>query len=168
MTEPQRTVTVTVIEKPDCKLILKRGITSQNYFEYSAEIGCDAFETLNSIFPTLDKVAFIDLPPCLIKPNTSLVAAAVEVPADYSGEIPEGFEIIDLPSHLYMCFNGTPYDDENWYGQAHEELYKAIENYKPELYGFKYAKDEAPIFNHLASVENGVRQIIPVRKIISR
>jgi hypothetical protein len=168
MTDAQRTVTVTVIEKPDCKLILKRGIAAKNYFEYSAEIGCDAFETLKTVSPTLDKVACVDLPLCLIKPNTSLVAAAVEVSADYSGEIPEGFEIIDLPAHLYMCFNGAPYDDENWCGKAHQELYKAIDNYKPELYGYEYIKDEAPVFNHFASAENGVRQIIPVRKIISR
>jgi len=165
MAETQRTVTVTVIEKPDRKLILKRGIKSQNYFEYSAEIGCDAFEILETVPFALDKVTCIDLPPCLIKPGTSPVAAAVEVPANYNGEIPDGFEIIDLPSHIYMCFNGAPYADESWYGAAHQELYRAISNYNPDLYGYEYAKDSAPVFNNFASAKSGVKQLIPVKRL---
>ena len=164
MAETPRTVTVTVIEKPNCKLVLNRGIQSQGYFDYDAEMGCDKFEILEAVSPTLDKVAFIELPPCMITPGTSRAAAAVEVPADFNGNIPEGFEIADLPTHLYMCFNGAPYEDENWYGEAHQELYRVIDSYKPELYGYEYAKDEAPIFNHFASAKDGVRQIIPVKR----
>lgn len=165
MAETQRTVTVTIIEKPTCKLILKRGIKSQNYFEYDEEMGCDMFEILETVPNALDKVVFIELPPCMIIPETSMAAAAVEVPIDFSGNIPEGFEITDLPSHLYMCFNGAPYEDENWFGEAHQELYRAIDNYKPELYGYEYAKDSAPVFNHFASAKYGVKQIIPVKRL---
>jgi len=161
----QRTVTVTVVEKPACKLILIRGKKSQNYFEFCAEMGCDKFEILETVPGALDKPVQIDLPPCMITPGTSLAAAALEVPADFSGEIPEGFEIIDLPPHLYMWFNGAPYEDERMYGEAHQELYRAIDNYKPELYGYEYAKDSAPVFNYFASAVNGVRQMIPVRKL---
>lgn len=165
MSENQRTVTVTIIEKPTCKLILKRGITSTGYFEFDAEMGCDTFEILETVPNALEKVVFLELPPNMITPGTSKAAAALEVPFDFNGEIPEGFEMIDLPSHLYMWFNGAPYEDESMFGVAHEELYRAIANYKPELYGYEYAKDSAPIFNYFASAVNGVRQMIPVRRL---
>jgi len=165
MSENQRTVTVTIIEKPTCKLILKRGIKSEGYFEYDAEMGCDKFEILETIPNALDKVVYIELPQKMITPGTSKAAAALEVPSDYNGEIPEGFEIIDLPSHLYLWFNGAPYEDESMFGVAHQELYRAIANYKPELYGYEYAYDSAPIFNYFASAVNGVRQMLPARKI---
>lgn len=165
MAENQRTVTVTIIEKPNCKLILKRGIKSEGYFEYDAEMGCDTFEILEAVPNALEKVVFVELPPKMITPGTSRAAAALEVPLDFSGDMPEGFEMIDLPSHLYMWFNGAPYEDESMFGVAHEELYRAIANYKPELYGYEYVKDSAPIFNYFASSVTGVRQMIPVRRL---
>ena len=165
MSENQRTVTVTIIEKPECKLILKRGIKSTDYFEYDAEMGCDKFEILETIPNALEKAVYINLPPCMIISGTSRAAAALEVPVDFAGVVPEGFEIIDLPSHLYMWFNGAPYEDESMFGVAHEELYRAIAKYKPELYGYEYATDSAPIFNYFASAANGVRQMIPVRHL---
>lgn len=165
MAENQRIVTVTIIEKPTCKLILKRGITSTGYFEFDEEMGCDTFETLEAVPQSLEKVVFLELPPSMIKPGTSKAAAALEVPFDFNGWIPEGFEMVDLTSHLYMWFNGAPYEDECMFGVAHEELYRAIANYKPELYGYEYAKDSAPIFHYFASAVTGVRQMIPVRRL---
>lgn len=70
---------------------------------------------------------------------TSKALSALEVPVDYSGKIPDGFEVIDLPSHFYMWFNGAPYEDESMFGGAREELYRAIANYKPELYGYHFS-----------------------------
>ncbi len=163
MAENQRIVTATIIEKPTCKLILKRGIKSTGYFEFDAEMGCDKFEILETIPNALEKVVFIELPANMITSGTSKVAAALEVSFDFKGKIPEGFEMIDLPAHLYIWFNGAPYEDDCMYGVAHEELYRAIDNYRPELYGYEYAKDSVPIFNYFASAANGVRQMIPVR-----
>ncbi|MDD4414021.1 MAG: AraC family transcriptional regulator [Oscillospiraceae bacterium] len=164
MSENQRIVTVTIAPKPDCKLILKRGIKSEDYFAFDAEMGCDWWEILETVPGALDKVVFLLLPPHMIQPGTSKAAVALEMPADYSGEIPEGFEVVDLPSSLYMHFNGAPYEEESWYGYAHEEIGHAIANYKPELYGYEFAEDLAPTFTYGASAINGCRTIIPVRK----
>lgn len=165
MAENQRTVTVTIVEKPTRKLILKRGVTSTCYFEFCEEMGCDAFELLEAIPQALEKAVFLELPPSMITPGTSRAAAALEVPVDFSGSIPEGFDLVDLPPHLYMWFSGAPYEDESMFGVAHEELYRAIAHYKPELYGYEYAKDAAPIFHYFASAATGVRQMIPVRRL---
>lgn len=162
-----RTVTVTIIEKPACKLILKRGIKSTDYFSYCDEIGCDTWEILENVTRALDKVVFVELPPYLIISGTSKVACAVEVPLDFNSDIPEGFEIIELPVHLMMWFQGAPYEDENWYGEAHSEMYRAIENYKPELYGYEFAKDSAPCFGYGTSAATGCREMIPVKRLLT-
>ena len=165
MAENQRTVTVTIVEKTARRLILKRGRQSTDYFGYCEEIGCDAFEALETIPHALEPVVFLELPPGMLLPGTSRAAAALEVPADYSGEIPEGFEVIDLPPCLMMWFNGAPYEDESLFGVAHEELYRAIAGYRPALYGYAYAKDAAPVFHYFASAATGVRQMIPVKRL---
>ena len=187
MSENQRTVTVTVVEKPVCKLILARGIKAMHYFELCEEIGCDKSEiletiaqklngefygkqTTNHIYPgesvsNIGRVSYVDLPPNLTLPNTSRAAFALEVPADYNCEIPDGFDVVDLSPFSYMWFQGAPYEDENWFGCAHEELARAINNYKPKLYGYEFAKDAAPHFMYGTSAATGCREMIPVKKI---
>ena len=165
MAEKQRTVTVTVVEKPDCKLILKRGIKSTDYFSYCEEIGCDTWEVLETIPETLGGIPFLELPPHMITPGTSKAACGVEVPADFNGKIPEGFEIVELPSFFYMWFNGAPYEDENMFGDAHEEMVRTIAGYKPELYGYEFAEDSAPHFHYGTSAANGCKEMIPVRRL---
>ena len=164
MSETQRTVTVTIANKPDCKLILKRGVASEDYFAFCEEMGCDWWETLETIPGALDQVCFLLLPPQMSTPGTSKAAVALEMPADYSGEPPAGFELVDLPSCQYMWFQGAPYEDEGWYGYAHEEIDRAIANYQPERFGYAFAKELAPMFTYGASAATGCRTVIPVRK----
>jgi len=170
MAENKRTVTVTVVEKPARKLLLMRGITATDYFSLCAEIGCDKWEALEEkpITGAIDKGAYVELPPSWITPGTSKAALGVEVPAGYDSEIPEGFEVIDLPSFLYMWFQGAPYEDENWFGYAHEEMSRAIANYNPGLYGYEFAKDSAPHFQYGTSAATGVREMIPVRRLTEK
>ena len=187
MSENQRTVTVTIVEKPACKLILSRRIKATHYFELCEEIGCDKAElleeiartvsseaygtkTLNHIYPgnsasNIGRVSYVNLPFHLRLPATSGAAFALEVPADYNLDIPDGFDIVDLPPFLYMWFQGAPYEDENWFGCAHEELARAISNYKPELYGYEFAKDSAPHFMYGTSAATGCKEMIPVRSL---
>lgn len=185
MSENKRTVTVTIIEKFACKLILARGVEATHYFELCEEIGCDKSEMLeeiarkiaaenydgktkNHIYPgksasTIGRVSYVNLPPHLRLPDTEGAAFALEAPVDYDGEIPDDFDIVELPSFLYMHFQGAPYEDESWFGCAHEELARAIDNYKPELYGYEFAKDAAPHFMYGTSAATGCREMIPVR-----
>ena len=170
MAENRRTVTVTIVEKSARKLILIRGKNADDYFSLMSEIGCDKWELLEAhpAYKLLDAVSFVRLPPRLIKPATSEVAVGLEVPTDYCGEIPEGFDVIDLPGFTYLWFQGLPYEDDEWYGHAHEEVYGAIKNYKPELYGYMFARDEAPCFVYGSSAQGGTREMIPVKLLLTK
>ncbi|MDR1629870.1 MAG: helix-turn-helix transcriptional regulator [Oscillospiraceae bacterium] len=58
MSENQRTVTVTTVKKPACKLILARGIKATHYFELCEEIGCDKSEMLEAISEKLTGIPY--------------------------------------------------------------------------------------------------------------
>ena len=83
------TVFVQVVERPERKLILLRGIKATHYFEYCEEVGCDVWGILSSISEALYEPAGFWLPKHLIAEGTSQYVQGVEVPVDYQGEVPE-------------------------------------------------------------------------------
>jgi len=102
---------VQVEERPERKAIIKRGTKANDYFVYCEEAGCDVWGILESIKGALyDPVGFW-LPPKLIREGTSRYVLGVEVPADHKGEIPDGFEMIDLDECSFMVFRGEPFED---------------------------------------------------------
>lgn len=158
------TVFVQVIEKPSRKLILKRGVEATHYFAYCEEVGCDVWGILESIREALGEPMGMWLPENLVKPGTSVYVQGVEVPENYEGVIPEGFDLIDLPACKMAVFQGQPYDDEK-FGEAIEELWDAVKNYKPELYGFKWADEDAPRFQLAPMGYRGYIEGRPVRQV---
>ncbi len=96
------------MEKPARKLLLKRGIKAQHYFEYCEEVGCDVWGILCSVKDALNEPMGLWLPTNLIREGTSKYVQGVEVPLDYADGVPEGFEIIDLKPCKMMVFQGQP------------------------------------------------------------
>jgi len=45
----------------------------------------------------------------LPQPGTSEYVQGVEVPVDYDGIIPDGFDVIELPAAKYLMFQGEPF-----------------------------------------------------------
>ncbi len=158
------TVFVQVIERPERKLILKRGINATHYFEYCEEVGDDVWGMLVSIKEELYEPAGMWLPKTMIKPGTSEYVQAVEVPYDYNGKVPEGFDMVDLPPCKMMVFQGEPYEDEN-FGEAIGELWEVIEKFNPGIYGFEWAKEEAPRFQLEPQGYRGYIEARPVRPL---
>lgn len=158
------TLFVQVIERPERKLILKRGKKADEYFAYCEEVGCDIWGLLCSIKEALYEPIGMWLPENLRTPGTSQYCQGVEVPADYNGELPEGLEIISLPPCKLMVFQGQPYEDEN-FGEAISELWEAMKTFNPELYGFEWADEDAPRFQMEPRGYRGYIEARPVRQI---
>lgn len=59
----------------------------------------------------------------------------VELPVDYDGEIPEGFDVIELPAASYLMFQGEPFEEED-YCQAIDAVQEAIGRYEPSVLGY--------------------------------
>ncbi len=99
-----RAVFVQVVERPARKLILKRGVKATHYYEYCDEVGCEVWEVLCGIKEALYEPIGMWMPDNLRPPGTSFYVQGVEMPANYAGEVPEGFEMIDLEGLRQLLF----------------------------------------------------------------
>ena len=157
------TVTIQTVNRPARKLIILRSQKATDYFSYCEENGCDWEGLLNSISEKFDNAAILELPKILVKDGTSACVAGVEVPQDYSKDIPNEYEMLELPPCTMLYFNGMPFENEEDFFNAIGIVIEAIENYKPELYGYAFADDIAPKFNFGAAAKTGARMAVPVK-----
>ena len=132
-----KSVFVQVIEKPERKVIIKRGKEATEYFKYSEEVGCDVWGLLCSMRSICGEPVCLWLPKKYIAEGTSEYVQGVEVAMDYSGEIPEGFDVIELPRCKYIMFQGEPFEEED-FCEAIEEVWTAIQKYNPIAIGYKW------------------------------
>lgn len=162
-----RTVFVQVMDRPARKLILKRGKQATHYFEYCEEVGCDVWDELAAITGAIHEPMGLWLPEKLQRPGTSRYVQGVEVPTDYAGPVPEGYEIIDLPPCKMMVFQGQPFDDKDM-EEAIGELWDVMKSYKPETFGFAWADEDAPRFQLAPLGYRGYIEGRPVRAVSER
>lgn len=156
-----KSVFVQVVEKPARKVILKRGKTATHYWTYCEEVGCDVWGLLTSIQSISGEPVCLWLPQAYIRPGTSEYVQGVEVPVDYDGEIPEGFEVIDLPAAKYLMFQGEPFEEEH-YGEAIMQVQQAIQRYNPATIGYRWDGDNPRI--QLEPVgERGYIELHPIK-----
>lgn len=158
------TVFVQVIERPARKVILKSGTKATHYFEYCEEVGCDVWGILSSIKEAMYEPMGMWLPENLRKEETSIYAQGVEVPVDYNGEVPVGFDVIELPPCKMMVFQGEPYEDEKFEIEI-QNIWKVMKSYKPEIYGFKWADEDGPRFQLVPMGYRGYIEARPVREL---
>ena len=139
-----KNVFIQVIEKPERKVIIKRGKEATDYFKYCEEVGCDVWGLLSSIKSICGEPVCLWLPKKYIKENTSEYVQGVEVPMDYTGQIPEGFDVIELPKCKYIMFQGEPFEEEN-FCEAIGQVWDAIKKYNPNINGFNWDDDNPRI-----------------------
>lgn len=135
--ETVKNVFIQVIEKQERKVIIKRGKRADNYWDYCNEVGCDVWGTLTNIKSLCGEPACLWLPKEYIKPETSEYVQGVEVPTDYAGDIPKGFDVIELPAAKYLMFQGEPFVEED-YCEAIEAVQKSIDKYDPSVIGYNW------------------------------
>lgn len=157
-----RNVFIQVIEKPARKVIIKRGVNATEYWSYCNEVGCDVWGVLTSIKSISGEPVCLWLPKELRKPVTNEYVQGVEVEMDYSGVVPEGFEVIELPAATYLLFRGEPFEEEN-FESAITEIWEAEKKYNPEFIGYKW--DEGNPRIQLEPVgTRGYIELLPVKK----
>ena len=132
-----KSVFLQVVEKPERKVIIKRGKEATEYFKYCEEVGCDVWGLLCSMKSICGEPVCLWLPKNYIEVGTSEYVQGVEVATDYSGEIPEGFDVIELPKCKYIMFQGEPFEEEN-YGEAIQQVWDAIKKYNPQMIGYDW------------------------------
>ncbi len=135
--ENLQSVFVQVIQKPERKVIIKRGIKAEDYFPYCEEVGCDVWGLLTSMDSLCGEPVCLWLPEAYKKPNTSTYVQGVEVAADYNGKLPESFDMITLPAAEYLMFQGEPFQEED-YCEAIVAVQQAMNRYDPSVIGYTW------------------------------
>ena len=159
-----RNIFIQLIEKPARKVIIKRGIKADEYFSYCEEVGCDVWGLLTSIKSISGEPVCMWLPKKMRKPVTNEYVQGVEVENDYSGNIPEGFEIIELPAAKYLLFRGEPFAQED-YAQAINEIWQSEKKYDPAFIGYMWDEDN-PRIQLEPRGERGYIELVPVKEKI--
>lgn len=157
-----RTVFVQTVEKPERKAIIKRGVKAAEYFSYCREVGCDVWGVLTSMKSLCGEPVCMWLPRKYIKEGTSEYVQGVEVPCDYDGEVPEGYDVIELPAAKYLMFRGEPFMEED-FEDAIAEIQNAEKKYDPALAGFRWDSENPKI--QLEPVgTRGYIELLPVKE----
>lgn len=158
-----RTVFVQTVEKPVRKAIIKRGVKAAEYFSYCREVGCDVWGVLTSIKSLCGEPVCMWLPRKYIKEGTSEYVQGVEVPCDYDGEVPEGYDVIELPAAKYLMFRGEPFREED-FEAAIAEIQNAEKKYDPTHAGFQWDSENPKI--QLEPVgTRGYIELLPVKEL---
>ena len=159
--ENVKSVFIQVIEKPARKVIMKRGVKAKEYMSYCQEVGCDVWGVLTSIKSLSGEPVCLWLPENYRTPGTSTYVQGVEVALDYSGQIPDGFDVIELPAAKYLMFQGEPFPEEK-YCEAIEAIQNSMNHYDPSIIGYAWDNKNPRI--QLEPV--GTRGYIELRAIV--
>lgn len=142
--ENVRNVFIQVIHKPARKVIIKRGVKAEEYWDYCNEVGCDVWGMLLSMDSLCGEPVCLWLPKQYIAEGTSTYVQGVEVSADYAGAVPDGFDIITLPACEYLLFQGEPFEEQD-YCEAITAVQHAMNRYDPTVIGYAWDKDNPRI-----------------------
>ena len=172
MSENTAIIFTQIVERPKRKLLLRRSKSAEDYFSYCEEFGCTDDDSGNSIpweiashiKEALYEPVGVWLPGNMQIDGTGEYAQGVEVPADYSGVIPDGFNVIDLPECKMLIFQGEPFSDEQ-FEEAITSLWERIEVFNPVVYGYEYADELAPRMQLVPLGWRGYIEMRPIREI---
>jgi len=139
--ENVKNVFIQQLHKPARKVIIKRGKKAEDYFAYCEEVGCDVWGTLTSMDSLCGEPVCLWLTEKYRKPDTSVYVQGVEVPLDYNGVVPDGFDVIELPECDYLMFQGEPFKEED-YCEAITAVQQSMERYAPSVIGFEWDNNE--------------------------
>lgn len=158
-----KNIFIQVVDKPKRKIILKRSIKATDYLDYCDEVGCDVWGLLKSIKSISGEPVCLWLPAKYRKPGTSEYVQGVEVAPDYNNQVPEGFDIIELPAAKYLMFQSEPFAEENC-GKTIEEVRTAIKKYDPKTIGYVWDKTNPRI--QLEPIgTRGYIEMMPIKKL---
>lgn len=160
--ETSKSVFVQVVDKPAHKVVVKRGIKAEDYWEYCQEVGCDVWGMLTSMKSLCGEPVCLWLPDKYMKAGTSRYVQGVEVAADFDGTVPDGFDTIDFPQQKYLMFQGEPFNEED-YCDAIIALQQAMDRYDPSLIGYVW-DDENPRIQLEPRGERGYIEFRAVKK----
>ena len=89
----------------------------------------------------------------------------VRLPADYSGEVPEQMQIMDVPEGEYIVFEHGPFDYQSQNCNVEEKIEEAMKNYDYAASGYSLDTTQGRVFYFYHDPERFWKYVRPVKKI---
>ena len=155
-----------VIERPARKLLVYLGEKATGYIEYCSEVdSAYAWNTVENVQGAIDYPMSVWLTESMRKPGKSIYGMAVEVPSDFTGTIPDGFDVFDLPPCKYLAFHSEPYEAApGKYNEVVHTVWDAISRYNTKHFGWYWAPEDGPRIQFPPTPEQGYVECRPVRE----
>lgn len=160
--ENVQSVFIQVLRKPERKVLIRRGVRAKDYFAYCEEVGCDVWGLLTSMDSLCGEPISLWLPEEYKKPGTSTYVQGVEAAIDYTGPVPDDFDVISLPEAEYLMFQGEPFREED-YCEAISAVQHAMDRYDPTVIGYQW-DDENPRIQLAPRGERGYIELRAVKR----
>lgn len=152
-------VKVTFISKPARKLLVWHQEGATDYHELCEIEGAEEiWRRLEKMEGTLGGV----IAAWLNDKGKTRYVWGVEMPLDYSGPVPEGFESIEVPASEYVKFSHP--DDEINHEKVTEAVWNVSELWKPEEHGCQWSDAEHPVYEDDRE-EEGYIVLKPIQRI---
>lgn len=164
--ENVQSIFIQVLRKPERKVLIKRGVKAEDYFLYCEEVGCDIWGLLLSMNSLCGEPVSLWLPEKYKKPGTSTYVQGVEVAIDYTGPVPDDFDVISLPEAEYLMFQGEPFREED-YCEAITAVQHAMDRYDPTVIGYEW-DNENPRIQLAPRGERGYIELRAVKQRVCR
>lgn len=87
------------------------------------------------------------------------------VPYDYNGEIPEGFEIREIPASYYIVFSHPPFDYLKDNGEVMSRVEELAWNFDPSVKGYKWNEDVCQDYQRHYPEGLGYQVLRPISKL---
>lgn len=97
-----------LIHYPKRTVLIKPVKQADNYWDYSLEAGCDAWDNLKAIDNAINEPMGLWIP----EKDSIKYVFGIEVSEPVSIE---GYELIELEESDYLEFKSEPYNDENYH-----------------------------------------------------
>ncbi|MDO5544796.1 MAG: AraC family transcriptional regulator [Eubacteriales bacterium] len=158
-----QTVFIQVVHKPERLCVIKRGTHAEDYFSYCQEVSCDVWGMLLSMPSLCGEPVCLWLPPKYRPKDTSAYVQGVEAAVDFTGPVPDGFDVIRLPEADYLLFQGQPFREED-YCEAIAAVQQAMDGYDPGSIGYRW-DDKNPRIQLEPRGERGYMELRAVKKV---
>lgn len=89
----------------------------------------------------------------------------VRLPADYSGEIPEQMEIMDVPAGEYIVFEHGPFNYQDQNCNVEEKIEEAMGNFDYAASGYSLDTTQGRVFYFYHDPERFWKYVRPVKKL---
>lgn len=86
------------------------------------------------------------------------------LPVDYSGLVPEGFELRDIPDSEYLVFSYPPFEYMEENGPVMEAVEKLAREFDPGELGYEWNDGVCPIYQRHYPEKLGYQVVRPVKK----